>query len=180
MRTSRNLLAAAVVLPAFAVVLSPLLAALAATGSAGWAADSFAGIAGPLGVSIRSALAAAMVATLLGVPFALLVERSRAGFRRASWTLGLLALMMPPSIVSEAAVVLLGPAGKVSRPAAAFLAPGPRSTDPVAAARATVPDYVYSWQAVGVVMGGCLFPVVALAAAGAFRRTDHRVVAASS
>lgn len=179
MRTPPKALAAAAVLLSFAVVFSPFLAALIGTGWHGRPAGSFLGMAGPLGVSVGSGLAAAAVALLLGVPFALLVERSRAGLRRASWTLGLLVLMMPPYIVSEAAVVLLGPAGKVSRPVAALLGFGPASTGPIEAARFTVPGFVYTWPAVGVVMGGYLFPVVALAVAGASRRTDHRVFEAA-
>lgn len=169
-------LAASVILLAAFVVLSPLLAALFGTGLQGQATmAAFEGIVEPLRGSVYSAMTGALIALLLGVPFALLVERSRAGLRRVSWTLGLLALMMPPYIVSEAAVVLLGPAGKISRPAAMFLGFGPRSTDPIAAARFTVPGSVYSRPAVGAVMGGCLFPIVSLAVAGAYRRTDHRV-----
>ncbi|AGA26408.1 ABC transporter permease [Singulisphaera acidiphila] len=174
MRTPKPLVAAAILL-AFAVVLSPLLAALFGTGLQGRAADAFDGIAGPLGGSASSALVGALVALILGVPFALLVERSQAGLRRVSWTLGLLVLMMPPYLVCEAAIVLLGPAGKIARPTAALLGFGPQSTDPIAVARFTIPGFIYSWQAVGVVMGGCLFPVVSLAVAGAYRRTDHRV-----
>lgn len=179
MRTPPKPLVAAAVLLAFAVVFSPLLAALFGTGLHARGAESLASVVGPLGVTIGSALAAALVALLIGVPFALLVERSQVGPRRASWALGLLALMMPPYIVSEAAVVLLGPAGKISKPVAAFLGFGAGSTEPVATARYTVPGFVYSWPAVGVVMGGYLFPVVALAVAGAYRRTDHRVFEAA-
>jgi|GEM_PF-252966 len=176
MRAPAKPLVAAAILLGFAVVFSPLLAVLFGTGLHGRAlAAAFGGIAGPLGGSVSTALAAALVALLLGVPFALLVERSQAGIRRVSWTLGLLVLMMPPYLVSEAAIVLLGPAGKIARPTAVLLGFGPRSADPIAVARFTVPGFVYSGPAVGVVMGGCLFPVVALAVAGAYRRTDHRV-----
>ncbi|OJW19639.1 MAG: hypothetical protein BGO49_14430 [Planctomycetales bacterium 71-10] len=178
MRTPPKSLVAAAVLLASSVVLSPFLAALSGAGLPGRTA-AFNGIAGPIAVSVGCALAAALVALVLGVPFALLVERSPAGLRRTSWTLGLMVLMMPPYIVSEAAVVLLGPAGKIARPAASLLGFGPRSTDPGAVARFTVPGFVYSWSAVGVVMGGCLFPVVALAVAGAYRRTDHRAFEAA-
>jgi iron(III) transport system permease protein len=87
--------------------------------------------------------------------------------------------MMPPYLVAEAAIVLLGPAGKLSRPAAVFLGFGPPSTDPIAVARFTIPGFVYSWPAVGVVMGGYLFPIVSLAVAGAYRRTDRRVFEAA-
>lgn len=179
MRTPPKPLVAAAVLLASALVLSPFLAALSGIGSPGRTAASFAGIAGPIAGSTGCALAAALVALLLGVPFALLVERSRAGLRRASWTLGLLVLMMPPYIVSEAAVVLLGPAGKISRPVATLLGFGPRSADPGSTARFLAPGFVYSWPAVGVVMGGHLFPIVALAVAGAYRRTDHRAFEAA-
>lgn len=175
MRTPSKLVVAAAIPMAFAVVFSPLLAALLGAGLRGRAVSSaFVGIAGPLAGSAGSALVAALVALALGVPFALLVERSRAIPRRLSWTLGLLVLMMPPYVVCEAAVVLFGPAGKVARPVAMLLGLGPPSTDPIAVARFTVPGFVYSRTAVGVVMGGCLFPVVALAVAGAYRRTDHR------
>ncbi|WP_165223984.1 ABC transporter permease [Aquisphaera insulae] len=175
MRVPHKLPAAAAILLAAFLVLSPLLAALFGAGPWGPTSSSaFAGIAGPLGGSACSALVAALVALLLGVPFALLVERLGAGPRRVAWTLGLLALMVPPYLVAEAAIVLLGPAGKVARPVGLLLGLGPRSADPIAAGRFTVPGFVYSWQAVGLVMGGCLFPVVALAVAGAYRRTDHR------
>lgn len=175
MRAPLKPLVAAAILLAFAVVLSPLLAALFGTGLEVRTAAAFVGIAGPLRGSVSSAMVGAVVALLLGVPFSLLVEHSRGGLRRVSWTLGLLVLMMPPYLVCEAAIVLLGPAGKLARPAAALLGYGPRSTDPIAVARFTIPGYVYSWQAVGVVMGGCFFPVVSLAVAAAYRRTDHRV-----
>jgi iron(III) transport system permease protein len=56
-----------------------------------------------------------------------------------------------------------------------FLGLGPRSTDSIAVARYTIPGFVYTWPAVGVVMGGCLFPIVALAVASAYRRTDQRI-----
>ena len=175
MRASLKPLVALAVSAAFAVVLSPLLAALLGTGLQGGMTPAFGGIAEPIGGSMSTALFGAMVALVLGLPFALLVERSRAGFRRVCWTLGLLVLMMPPYIVAESAIVLLGPAGKIARPAATLLGLGPGTADPIAVARFTVPDFIYSAMAVGVVMGGCLFPVVSLAVASAYRRTDHRV-----
>ncbi|WP_435018293.1 ABC transporter permease [Tundrisphaera sp. TA3] len=176
MMALRKPLAAAAILMAFAVVLSPLLAALLGSGLRWRAvAAEFESVAGPLRGSAGTALAASLVALALGVPFALLVERSRPGPRRVSWALGLLALMMPPYVVAESAIVLLGPAGRVARPVAVWLGLGPRPAGPVELARFTVPGFIYSWPAVGVVMGGCLFPVVALAVAGASRRTDHRV-----
>ena len=172
----RKTCAAVALLLAYTVVLSPLVAALLGSG---WpdreSASALGVVAGPLAGSLVTALAAAVVALILGVPFALLVERSDARFRRVAWTLGLLVLMMPPYLASEAAIVLLGPAGKLARPVATLLGFGPGSADPIAGARFTVPGFVYSRAAVGVVMGGCLFPIVALAVAGASRRTDHRV-----
>ncbi len=168
--------AVAPVLLAVAIVFSPLAAAFLGTGfdSRSFAA-AFRGVAGPLMGSLGTALVSALVALLLGTPFALLVERSRAGIRRVCWTLGLLVLMVPPYIVSEAWKVLFGPAGKLSRPIATLLGFGPHSTDPIEVARFAVPGFVYTWPAVGAVMGGCLFPIVALAVASAYRRTDHRV-----
>jgi iron(III) transport system permease protein len=167
--------AAVAILLALAVVLSPLVASLFGTAIQGRTATAFGPMTGSLGTSASSALVGALVALLLGVPFALLVECSRSGLRRVFWTLGLLVLMVPPYIVAEASIVLLGPAGKIARPVALFLGFGPRSTGPIAAARYTIPGFVYTWPVVGVVMGGCLFPIVALAVASAFRRTDHRI-----
>lgn len=176
MRAPPKSLVAAAILVAVFVVLSPLMAALLGTGlRAGEIASAFDGVAGALGRSAGFATVGAAVALVLGVPFAMLVEGMRAGPRRLAWALGLLVLMVPPYVVGEAAIVLLGPAGKLSKPVALLLGFGPGSADPLEVARFTVPGYVYSWPAVGVVMGGCLFPVVALAVAGAYRRTDHRV-----
>jgi iron(III) transport system permease protein len=175
MRAPPKTSAAVAILLALAVVLSPLVASLFGTAIQGRTATAFGLMTGSLGTSASSALVGALVSLLLGVPFALLVECSRSGPRRVFWTLGLLVLMVPPYIVAEASIVLLGPAGKIARPVALFLGFGPRSTDLIAAARYTIPGFVYTWPAVGVVMGGCLFPIVALAVASAFRRTDHRI-----
>jgi iron(III) transport system permease protein len=176
MRLISRLLAAGCVLLVIAIVYSPLAAALFGTGLQGRAVTTaFRGIAGPLGWSTGTALVSALVAILLGVPYALLVERAGTVPRRIFWTLGLLVLVVPPYIVAEASIVLLGPAGKLSRPAAVVLGFGPTSTDPVELARFTVPAVVYTWPWVGVVIGGCLFPIVALALASAYRRTDQRI-----
>ncbi len=176
MKTVPGILAAAAISLAVAVVFSPLVAALTGTGlDAHSLAAGFRGIAGPLGGSAWTALISALVALGLGVPFAILVERTRAGYRRVFWALGRAVLMIPPYIVAESWIVLLGPAGKLSRMAAMLLGFGPHSTDPIELARYAVPGFVYTRPCVGVVMGGCLFPIVALAVASAFRRTDLRV-----
>jgi iron(III) transport system permease protein len=86
-----------------------------------------------------------------------------------------MVLMVPPYLVAESWIVLLGPAGKISRPVATLLGFGPRSADPVEIARFAVPGFVYTRLSVGAVMGGCLFPIIALAVASAFRRTDKRI-----
>ncbi len=91
------------------------------------------------------------------------------------WTLGLVVLMVPPYIVGESWIVLLGPSGKISKGVALLFGLGPHSADPIDLARFAVPGFVYTWPVVGVVMGGCFFPIVALAVASAFRRTDRRV-----
>jgi iron(III) transport system permease protein len=83
--------------------------------------------------------------------------------------------MVPPYIAAEGSIVLLGPAGKISKAIALVLGLGPHSSDPIEIARFVVPGFVYTWPAVGVVMGGCLFPIVGLAVASALRRTDRRV-----
>jgi len=120
-------------------------------------------------------LVSALVALLIGAPFAILVERSRPALRRVCWALGLMALMVPPYLVAESWIVLLGPAGRFSRPVATLLGFGPRSVDPVEIARFAVPGFVYTKPSVGAVMGGCFFPIIALAVASAFRRTDKRI-----
>jgi iron(III) transport system permease protein len=159
-----------------AIVFSPLLAALLGTGMKTQAlADAFRSVARPLGGSVETALASAVVALLLGGPFAILVERSRPGLRRIFWALGLMVLMVPPYIVAESWIVLLGPAGKISRLIATLLGFGPHSTDPIEIARFAVPGFVYTRLSVGIAMGGCLFPIIALAVASAFRRTDQRI-----
>jgi len=168
-------LAAAAWLGAAGIVFSPLLAALFGTGlETGAVAGSFHRLAAPLGRSTGSALTSAVAALVLGVPFALLVERARTVPKRICWAVGLLVLLVPPYLAAEGTIVLLGPAGKISRAVAVLLGFGPRPGDPLEIARFVVPGFVYTWPAVGVVMGGCLFPIVALAVAAALRRTDRR------
>ena len=176
MKAGLTLLAVAAILLAVALVFAPLAAALAATGMQPSAlAIALRGIARPLAGSAETATVSALFALRLGVPFALLVERSTRGLRRAFWALGLVVLMVPPYMVGEAWIVLLGPAGKISRMVADLLGLAPHSANPIDLARFSVPGFVYSRPAVGLVMGGCLFPLVALAVASTFRRTDLRV-----
>jgi iron(III) transport system permease protein len=176
MKTGSGTLAVAAISLAAAIVFSPLIAALTGTGlETRSLATALRSVVGPLGGSMWTALVSALVALILGMPFAILVERTRPGLRRVFWALGLVVLMIPPYIVAESWIVLLGPAGKISRMVATLLGFGPRSTDPIEIARFAVPGFVYSRLSVGVVMGGCLFPIVALAVTSAFRRTDLRV-----
>ena len=176
MKSFPRITAVAAVALAGAIVFSPLLAALLGTGlETHLLADAFRSVARPLGGSSETALVSALVALILGVPFAILVERSRPGLRRIFWALGLIVLMVPPYVVAESWIVLLGPAGKISRLVATLLGFGPHSADPFEIARFAVPGLVYTKLAVGMVMGGCLFPIVALAVASAFRRTDQRI-----
>lgn len=176
MKAFPRILALAAITLAGAIVFSPLLAALFGTGlAAPVLADAFHRVVRPLAASSETALVSALVALLLGVPFAILVDRSRPGLRRVFWALGLIVLMVPPYLVAESWIVLLGPAGKISRLVATLLGFGPHSTDPFELARFTVPGFVYTRVSVGMVMGGCLFPIVALAVASAFRRTDQRI-----
>ena len=70
------------------------------------------------------------MALLLGVPFAISVERSGRRVNRLGWALGLAVLMVPLYIVAESSIVLLGPAGRISRPLAALLGFGPHSIQP--------------------------------------------------
>ncbi len=176
MKAFPRILAIAAISLAGAIVFSPLLAALLGTGLETHAlAEAFGSVARPLGRSAETAVVSAVVALLLGAPFAILVERSRPGLRRLFWVLGLIVLMVPPYVVAESWIVLLGPAGKISRLMATLLGFGPHSTDPIEIARFAVPGFVYTKLSVGMVMGGCLFPIIALAVASAFRRTDQRI-----
>src|SRR5215469_5578795 len=176
MKTTGKIIAAAALLLAAVIVFSPLIAALGATNLRGQGtAAAFQGLARLYATSAGSALVSALVSLLIGVPFALLVERSHPKFKRLFWALGLLVLMVPPYIVAEGWIVLLGPAGKISKPLALFLGLGPHSGNALDINRYMAPPWVYSWPAMGVVMGGCLFPIVALAVASALRRTDYRI-----
>ncbi len=176
MRGIAKIFALTILLLASAIVFSPLIAALCGTGlQTKGLGEAFRGTSGAYASSAGSALVSAIVSVLIGVPFALLVERARPKWNRTFWALGLLVLMVPPYIVAEGWIVLLGPAGKISKPLAILLGFGPSSHDALDLNRFLVPAFVYTWPAVGVVMGGCLFPIVALAIASTLRRTDHRI-----
>lgn len=168
--------AAAVLVVAGAIVFSPLIATVLHSGSQpNGSLVSVHSLIGPLGGSVGSALVSAIVALLLGTPFAILVDGAQPKLRRLFWALGVLVLMVPPYIAAEGWIELLGPAGKISKPLTIWLGLGPHSTDPVEIARFVAPACVYTSPGVGVVMGGCLFPIVALAVASTLRRTDRRV-----
>jgi len=176
MKVRIKIFAALAILLAGAIVFSPLLAALGGTGlDARHLADAFGSAPRPLVRSIGMAFISGLVSLLWGVPFALLVDRSSPALRRILWSLGLMVLMVPPYIVAEAWIVLLGPVGKISRSLAVLFGLGPHTTDPIELARFSVPGLVFTWPTVGIIMGGCLFPIVALSVASAYRRTDHRV-----
>jgi iron(III) transport system permease protein len=173
---TRRSLAAALAVVAAAIVFSPLVAALTGTGLK-WpsVADAFRHVGRPLAGSVGAAVGGAVVAMLLGFPFAIAVDRAGPWVRRACWGCALATLIVPPYVVAESAIVLLGPAGKMSRGLALRLGMGPPATDVVGRARYAVPGFVFTRSAVGCVLGGCFFPIVALAVAGANRRTDRRV-----
>ena len=163
-----------------AVVFSPLAAALSGIDAGGSGLrPSFHGVGDLLAVTSGSALISALVALLLGAPFAICVERARFWPRRILWAFGLLVLMVPPYIVAESWIVLLGPVGKISKTAALWLGFGPRSGDSLELARYVVPGFVYTWPCAGAVTGACLFPVIALAVASTLRRTDRRIFEAA-
>jgi iron(III) transport system permease protein len=173
MTLTRRLCSIALVTLAVAVVFSPLVAALFESAQGVTARGPR--VAAPLARSLTVSLVAASVALALGVPFALLVDRARPRVRRVCWGMALLSLIVPPYLVAESLIVLLGPAGKISRGVALLAGAGPNASDAVARARFTVPPLVYSMPAAGIVMGGCLFAVVALAVAGVNRRADRRM-----
>jgi iron(III) transport system permease protein len=166
--------AAAVVVVAGAIIFSPLIATVLHSSSQS-NRTSLHSFVGPLGGSVGSAVVSTIVALLLGTPFAIWVDRAQPKLRRLFWAFGVLVLMVPPYIAAEGWIELLGPAGKISKPLAIWLGFGPHSTDPVEMARFVVPGFVYTWPGVGIVMGGCFFPIVALAVASTLRRTDRRV-----
>lgn len=171
MTTRRAIFAVSVALAAV-VIFSPLAAALVA----GVHDPSFAAspIVSPLLRSSLIALFAAVFAVAVGMPFAWLVDRARRPIRVACWAAALLALIVPPYVVAESAIVLFGPAGKVSRGVALLCGLGPPASDVVGRARFAVPGFVFTAPAAGVVIGAGLFPIVAFAAAAAMRRTDRR------
>jgi iron(III) transport system permease protein len=161
---------------AAAIVFSPLVAAIACTGLDRAALINALGGAGPpLERSSAVAAIAAAVAVALGVPFAITVERAHAPLRRLLWALGLLTLVMPPYIVAESAIVMLGPAGKLSRWVLLSIGWGPPASDALGRARYTVPGFVYTAPGAGIALGGCFFAIVALAVVAAYRRTERRV-----
>ena len=163
-----------------AIVFSPLVAALIGVDSKTTGqSELFHGAGRPLCISALSALTSAMVALALGVPFAILTEKARPLVRHLVWVLGLLALMVPPYMVAESWIVLLGPVGKVSKPLALSLGFGPPSSQALEVARFAVPGFVFTWFGVGIVMAGCLFPVVSIVVASVLRRTDWRVFEAA-
>jgi len=171
---------ALVALLGLAVVFSPLVAALAGIDPRSAQGSILSvGIGRPLALSAACGLAAALVALVLGVPFAILIERARPGPRFVLWALGLFTLIVPPYIAAESWIVLLGPVGVLSKAIALFLGLGPPSDHPLDVARYAVPGFVFTWAGVGIVMGGCLFPVVAMAVASTLRRTDSRVFEAA-
>jgi iron(III) transport system permease protein len=176
MRAASKIVAAVALLGVAAIVFSPLIAVLGATNvQEQGIAEAFHGLAKPYAGSAGSALVSAFVSLLIGVPFALLVERAHPKIKRVFWALGLLVLIMPPYIVAEGWIVLLGPAGKISKPLALFFGLGPHSGNALELNRFMAPPLVYTWPAMGMIMGGCFFPIVALAVTSALRRTDYRI-----
>ncbi len=173
-------MASALAAVAAAIVYSPLVAAVAGAGlDRHVAVDALRHAGRPLAGSAGAAAIAAVVAVLAGLPFAIVVDRAGVVVRRAAWGLAAAALIVPPYIVAESAIVLLGPTGKVSRGFALLAGWGPPASDRVGRARYAVPGWVYTTPAAGLLVGGCLFPIVAVAVSGASRRIDHRVFEAA-
>jgi iron(III) transport system permease protein len=163
---------------AFALVFSPLAAVFAETGFKA-NMTAFHGFSVPLRGSLLSGFFSAAAALALGIPFAILVEQSRARLKRTLWAFGLLVLIVPPYMAAEAWIVLFGPMGKISKSIALFLGFGPHPASSIDIARFALPGFSYSSFGVGVIMGGCLFPIAALAVASTLRRTDRRVFEAA-
>jgi iron(III) transport system permease protein len=165
---------------ALAVVFSPLLAALFATGldlgtlRAAFVPESIQALWVTLGI----AGVAALTALGLGAPFALLAARARPVLGRMLGGLAILVLVLPPYLSAAAWIDLLGPVGRLSLPVLGLLGLGP-SAEAATRAQLALSGFVYTWPSVGIVLGACFFPIVALSVASVDRRTDRRLFEAA-
>ena len=107
-----------------------------------------------LGNSVAIGLGAALLAVLLGVPFALLVERTDLPLRRIVGPAAYVPLVLPPLLIALAWNMV------------PFLEP-----PPITAAREPSPwGGVVAWARASGLFGLCLYPVVVLFARRALRR----------
>src|SRR5581483_5684553 len=105
----KRALAGLVLLVAFALAFSPLLAAVSG-GVDGEALHLVRAERRALSAHLLVALSAALTALVLGAPFAILVGGTRSPLRRALIALGALALACPHYLAAEALIDLVGPA----------------------------------------------------------------------
>ena len=115
----------------------------------------------PLQRSLWLALGAALVALLLGLPYALAVERWRVAGRRLLLVAGVTPLIVPPYLATIAWRGVFGPGGRVPLLLGWRPPPGPS---------VTVPSLVYTVPTGALLLGACLFPLVLFPAWAALRR----------
>jgi iron(III) transport system permease protein len=161
------------VLATLLLVFSPLAASLLGSGVSTTALALSSDERRVLLAHVELALVAGAVALLLGAPFAILVAGTRSPLRKLFLALGALTLAVPHYLAAEALIDLVGPAGRLTRVFAGV------TGAPVDAEQARLAVYrfagvVYTAPAAGLVLGACLFPLVALAVATADRRFDAR------
>lgn len=117
-----------------------------------------------LGLSLRTAVAATVVVTLLGVPLALVLARWRLPGKQVIRTIILLPLVLPPVVSGLALLTTLGRRGLLGRHISAFGVDIAFSTTAVVSAQAFV---------------ALPFLVVALEGAARSGQRDYEVVAAT-
>jgi iron(III) transport system permease protein len=175
----RRALAALLLLFAAALVLSPVVAALAGSGPLRITRAFLSMEREAVFPSLTLAGVAGATALLLGFPFGILVGGTRVPFRRTLLATALLGLTMPPYLTAASWIDLLGPAGRIPRVLGNALGLETQNIEEARLGVYRFSGFIYSAPAAGLVLGFCLFPLVALAVASADRRLDRRLLDAA-